>query len=181
MNRDKMERWILLKHSGELSTWRMRKLTRLLAKDAELRQFDADLLMLNNASRAWTMPGTSTPAAEAVHAQLTAPADRREAFAIRVTPRPSFWPTLLGATALLVLGAGLWVQHARHLGTPRTAATAPTATIQRLAWEDGMDDEISELQELLTLASADTASFTTASRNEEELIRELLALEETTI
>lgn len=181
MNRDKMERWILLKHSGELSAWRARKLARWLAKDAELRQFDADLLMLNNASRAWTMPGASTPAAAAVHAQLTTPAERREAFAIRVTPRLSFWPTLVGATALLLLGAGLWVQYARHLETPRTAATAPTATSQRLAWEDGVDDEISELQELLTVASADAAALTTASRSEEELIRELLALEETTI
>lgn len=181
MNRDKLERWILLKHSGELSAWRMRRLAHWLAKDAELRQFDADLLLLNNASRAWTMPGASTPTAAAVQAQLTTPADRREAFAIRVTPRASFWPTLLGATALLILGAGLWVQYARHLGAPRAAATAPTATVQGLAWEDGMDNEISELQELLTVASADMASFTTSSQNEEELIRELLALEETTI
>lgn len=182
MNREKIERWILLRQSGELGRWKTRRLERYLARDPDLQRFETDLRTLSEASRAWSLQSPDTHTAETIHARLTAPVDRRDSFALRPSGRVALWPILVGATALLFLGVGLWSHRIAPAGDQIAVVNEPAAGTVELAWDDGVDQELDALQDLVTGDNNETAqTTTTANYDEEYLIRELLALEGITI
>lgn len=156
MNTEKLERWILLRHSGELGRWKTRRLERYLAKNAELRQFDTDIRMLNEASRAWQIEPHDSDTAVAIHARLAAGGDRREEFSLLPSRGPARRPILLGAIALLLFGFGLWLRSPEPAGR-QAAAIEPSVAPVSFTWDDGIDEELDALQELVTETGAEIA------------------------
>ncbi|MCZ7590840.1 MAG: hypothetical protein M5U15_01230 [Kiritimatiellae bacterium] len=180
MNTEKLERWILLRHSGELGRWKSKRLERCLAQNAELRQFDADLRLLNEASRAWQIEPRDSDTAVAIHARSATGADRREEFTLRPSHVPAWRPIMLGAAALLLVGVGLWFRNSEPAGR-QTAAIEQSIPPASFAWDDGIDEELDALQELVTETGAELAMLSNESGDEEALINTLLELEGTKI
>ncbi len=177
MKRDKIERWILLRSAGELGRWRTRRLERLLARDPEARAFEADVARLAREARAWSVAQPGSHTAEAIHARLHAAPDRRETLALAPDRIHRWWPALAGVTAALVLALGLWVALS---GSMRTDV-AEQPQVEALAWEDGVDAELDALQEWLLSSTAEDQASAAPLADEEQLIRELLAMEGITI
>lgn len=181
MNRDKLERWILLRQSGELGRWRARRLERALAKDPALRAFEADVQKLTAATRAWTTRSELSQSVHRIHEELLRTADRRDLVSLAPAPRRMWWPALAVPTAL----AALWLV----VGWPseRTApvvsgGVAGASNASTLAWEGGVDEELDALFELVYETGADiSVSAASNTSDEDQLILELLELEGITI
>ncbi len=178
MNRDKLERWILLRQSGELGRVRGFLLDRALARDPELRRYADDSARIMSAARAWSVAQPGAHTADAIHARIHEAPDRREEITLRPEPGFRLWPILAGVTALL-LAVVLFALKApeRAESVARTPAAPPDAQAQ-LAWEDHVDAELDALMELVSLNGTDESARTGANATDEELlVRELLALE----
>lgn len=176
MNTEKLEQWVLLKHSGELSPWKARRLERHLAQNAELRQFDADLRTLNEASRAWQVEPRNSDAAVAMRAQLAATPDRRVEFALPPSRARAWQPILLGAAALLLLGLGLWFRNAEPANN-QISSSELLPVENAFAWNDEIDAEMDSLEAILAATGDEVASLSDGSTEEESLVNNLLALE----
>lgn len=177
MNRDKIERWILLKSTGELGRWQTWRLERLLANDPEARAFEADTARLAQAARAWSVAQPGPHTAQSIHARLHTESDRRDTLVFAPARTHGWWPVFAAAAAILLVGAGLWL---RMSGTPHPEQAAER-TVEALAWDDGVDAELDALQDWLVASTAEESARTVTVADEDQLIRELLALEGITI
>ena len=171
-----MEQWVLLRQAGELGPWRTRRLERLLARDAALRAFAADAEQLSRAARAWSVSQPPPHTAEAIHARLSAPADRTAEWVFQPGRHRAWWPALAGAAALALVALGLWFR-----GPAEPAAVADSGEVE-LALDAWVDAELDALQDIVAWVDDTGANGEAALVDEEEqLIRELLALEGHTI
>jgi hypothetical protein len=182
MKRDTFERWVLLKQSGELCRWKDWLLTRRLARDPALQAFAQDAGDLGLLSRSRAPGALPDGIVDAIHARLEAPADRRAIIAPAPEPNGVWRPAFALAICVILLAAGgvFWWRGDAPVGAHPTAAQES----DRLAWNDALDGALDEVDAWLagdwTGADAVPARL---NRNgeEEQLVRELLALEGITI
>lgn len=178
MKRDTLEKWIFLSQSGELDQVRRYLLNRALARDPELQRFANDVERLMAITHAWSVAQPGPHTAEAIHARLAAPPDRREIIEIRPHPIRRLWPILAGATAL-ILAIALGTLRSPNTDPTRAQTPAPLAADEALlVWDDQIDVELDNLMELVSLASVEESVRPDAmAEDEESLIREWMALE----
>jgi hypothetical protein len=176
MKRDTAEKWMLLEQSGELGPVRGLLLRRHLARHPEDRTFRDDMVRIVDAARdAGDVPGIDAQ----VRAAIRAAADRR----VEEDVAPSWRPALAFAALVLVLAAGWLVFRHPPAMSPSQVAKAPakeTVAEADLAWDNGIDAEISELQNMFAMGAdgsdaSDAAS--TDTTDVETIARELLQLE----
>lgn len=183
MKRDTLERWVLLKQSGELSRWKEWLLTRRLARDPALQAFAQDAGDIGLLSRSHTPGELPAHVADAIHARLSEPVDRRSIITLEPEPGKIWRPAFAWAACLAVLAAGaLYMRLGDDQATP--SRTLATAEADRLAWNDSLDATLDEMDAWLAGGSAEVAANQPSSNGngeEEQLIRELLALEGITI
>jgi hypothetical protein len=175
MNKDTIERWILLRQSGELGPIRSRWLARALARDPAARRFADDAQRLTNAARAWSAAQPAPHTLDAIRARAREIPDRRDALVMR--PHPALRilrPAFAGAFALMLL-ALLINRNARRDDPIAPIAQMNVPTVEA-AWDDGLDAEIDALFEAVSFIESDAVEEESAALEEEHLIREWLLL-----
>ncbi len=176
MNNDTIERYILLQQSGELGPIRAWRLNRALSRSPEARRFASDLQRLTESARDWTVPLPGPRAAEAIHARLREASDRREVLAFQPPLRRRYGLAFATACALVLISLFFYVRPA-----DRTATDSQSPTLDQtsaFAWDDGVDEEIDALLELVAITANEEPSLNgAAALDEDQLIREWLALE----
>ncbi len=156
MKRETAEQWMLLEQSGELDPIRRALLRRHLARNPEDRVFitDADRIMRDAKSLA-DVPDLSAQTRAAI--RIAGEERERAGDAFRWRPALAF-----ALLAVALLGGWFMIRP----------SPAPQVTEADLAWDNGIDAEISELNSLLA-SSADESETTDL----ETIASELLELE----
>ena len=191
MKCETIEQYILLEQSGELSDSQKRELDTHVEGCEQCRAFRTDSVLLSELAR---VPEHETVVSEHTiyrigqEAQSTImtqakPRGHRVFAPRKQEPVFLFWrPILACAAALLLIVAAWGVWSARGPVTQVAQTTIEQA--EDLTWENGLDDEIRELDELLVVALMEwpeTDADTEWNSDEtSELARELLLLEEST-
>ena len=179
MKRETAERWMLLEQSGELDPVRRWLLKRHLARHPGDRAFQDDMNRIVRDARSLNdLPDISAQ----VRAAIRVAAANRE-------PRDAAWgwqPALVFTTLTLLLLTGWLMNRPVTLPTQTEVAvapadkTAPGTADAELAWDNGIDKEISELQSQFAMASDDAETSETQSTETSDLetiATELLQLE----
>jgi len=162
MKRETAEQWMLLEQSGELDPIRRALLRRHLARNPEDRNFIADADRIMRDARSLTdIPDISSQARAAI--RIAAEERETDGTALR-------WQPALAFAVLAIALFGGWLVFR----TPPAPQVAEIKTVVEsdLAWDNGIDAEISELNSLL--ASSIDESDTT---DLETIASELLELE----
>lgn len=165
MKREKAEQWMLLEQSGELDPIRRALLRRHLARNPEDRNFIADADRIMRDARSLTdIPDISSQARAAIRIA----AEERE-----MGGTASRWqPALAFAVFAIALFGGWLVFRTPPAPQVTEAPAVKTVAESDLAWDNGIDAEISELNSLLA-SSADESDTTDL----ETIASELLELE----
>ncbi len=173
MKRDKLEQWILMEASGELSQRRRRKLDRALRGDVSLRAWREETLALLRGAHS----GIDGPSANTIDAIRTFGAEHAFSGSGHALRSPFLNPAWLAAgVALLLLALGL-LFFSRPSSIPQTVDTgAPTGDMSDVLAETTLDDDLDQLYALLTVEEDFTLVEEDATMD--ELAHELLALEE---
>ena len=170
MNRDKLEKWILLEQSGELSARRSAILRRLLDENPEARAWRDALIRISETVRA--TPPDREPGQRTVQNIL------REARQNGPSRPPAFdwarWmPRAAYAAAALALAFLGWSGF--RASGPAPDSARPAAAL--LAWDDGFDTQLSELESVMTYTRANWGAAERSDTDENAIAEELLELE----
>lgn len=189
MNRDRLERWLLLRETGELDPVRSRILDAYLKRDSALREFERDAKRLARLS-CGVPPGKQAPHTEqmmiSVRQAITFPNRRAEPSVFRgsaLALRPAWATAMAGILAVASL-AWLVVTRSsdRAVDLARTGAPPLQQTDDLLVWDDGFEDELVGLEQLLSAAAIEELFADSQDMDsEEQLIRQWLELEGITI
>jgi len=166
MNRDRMERWILLRQSGELDALRCLLLARRLSKDEALRDFAASLDRIARDARASSESSAPEPSVmQAILREARVAADGRTAEREEGQASASPWARPAFAAAAVALAiAGAWLLMPRTPPAQTAERSRPAEeSLSSYAWDDDLDATIAELDRSL--------------EDEESLAEELLELE----
>jgi len=145
MNITKLERWLYLEQSGELSARQLRRLERGLQASAEARQMRKELSRLH---RALGDPDVT------LSSQVVSKIDARLRAGGRSTTRAfTVWKPVLALAACLTVALGLWNFHG---GGEASSTVAPViAEAGVFVWSDPLDDELTRLENLIAALSGD--------------------------
>ena len=149
MNATRLEQFLLLEQSGELTEKQHRALAAELAANPAARRRRAELRHLAAA----LPPAGATPApgtAARIAARLAAPRPTPAVF------RPAWRPALAAAAALALL-VGVRAYHGRSVPAGDTAPASVAVTATEEEWLDPLDPEFTELENLLLAIDANTA------------------------
>jgi ferric-dicitrate binding protein FerR (iron transport regulator) len=145
MNIKKLERWLYLEQSGELSARRLRRLERGLQACAEARQMRKDLSRMHRAVGEADVT-VSAQTVSQIDARLRA-GDRTTAGAF-----PG-WKPVLALAACLAVALGLWNFHGgREVSSPFFPVIA-SAEVD--VWSDSLEEELTRLENLIASLSGD--------------------------
>jgi predicted transcriptional regulator len=139
MNRETIEKWVLLDEAGELDALRRWLLRRALARTPELQTWRTEVAHLREWTRQAAEPVPPTP--RDVMAAILAAGEPAPAPGLWVGLRPA-WAVL----AVLLLGIAAWLTITPPPGgeVARVGSETPGSGVS-LAWEDGLDDRLSDL------------------------------------
>ena len=172
MNRDQLEKELLLQQSGELSPSRRKRLEQHLESSAEARQLRDEILSLTASVR------NEVPEAEAGEVLLARIMEEGRA-AVKPADSKLVWlttlPRFVGAAAglaVLFLSGWLLMQAPIQQG----AHVASTTTEDPLAWEDNFDERMAEIESLFVMNNTDQED-SLDSFDIDSIARELLILE----
>lgn len=144
MKTDKLEKWILLDQTGELSVRNKRRLDRELEASSEARRLRDDLNRLTSA----VPPADAEPgpwAAQQIHARLSSEPEPLLGFS---------WKPVLPLAAGLVVAAVFWTARFDSNTSSAIASSAPTeAEIEEIVWEDPLAEDLEELETLILAIS----------------------------
>lgn len=154
MNPQKLEQFLLLEQSGELSPQQRRQLDAELAASAEARRLRAELRGL-----AAAIPAPATQPAADTAARIDARLQQASKPAVAFLPA---WKPALAAAAALALLLGVRTYHAHKSPVaPESAVASIAAEEQEEEWTDPLDAEFTELESLIdTLSSEDSLEIT---------------------
>jgi len=165
-----MERWLLLRDSGELDPIRSRLLERHLATCPACRASAALLNTGRSALHAVPVPTMS----EADIRTLIAAARNNAA-----APSAAFaWlrPALAAAAALAIVVTGfLWSSRNTTPGSAVARATTPAAD-NLAAWDDSFEEDLATIDEMVLSSVSETSYANGTAADEESLAKEWLAL-----
>ncbi len=187
MKQERLEQWVLLEHSGELTGWKRWFLHRALKKDPALRHFREELEWVTNPSTHMETGGTPAETMNAILARAAEMQEKPE----RATPVPTpvfdrhlLWPAAAAALVAVGVAIMLWLSANRQgASTPTIAQSqAETEAVTDLSgWtlfdDDTFDEDIAMLY--ATLSSSEGDFFEEESM--EQVAAELLDLEEESI
>jgi hypothetical protein len=173
MNRDTLEKWVLLDQSRELDAVRRLLLRRALGRDEALRAFAADARGLAHLASRHPAPGPGAGVIATILAAGRQAAADHPARAPEWTWRPALAVAGAVAALALVVYAALPQFRPAHPG-----AAAPGTATSVLAWDDNLDAAFDSLQGIAALK--DTA-WNGPDDETEKIARELLDLEGETI
>lgn len=141
MKTKKLEKWLLLEQSGELSPRRRRLLDRCpeaQAKRAELNALHAALPVLDAEPSPWTV----TRIAARLHAE------RRP-----VLVASKVWRTALALAASLMVVSGILNFHGKQTPSTSTAVVMAAAGVD--VWNDPLEEDLGRLENLIVAISGD--------------------------
>jgi hypothetical protein len=186
MNRDRIEKWILLDQSGELDPLRRWILRRALRADAGGRGFESDLHRIIRAARAGDERLSDLPprTIEAIfEAARQSTFEGRSSQTTVPAPVPGWRPAMAFAALILLLGA-VWLTVRRPEVIPGVAQAPtpadPALASQDMPWVDGLEQPLNELSSVLELAYENGDVFASSSANGgdlDDLARQLLEWE----
>ena len=177
--------YILLRHSGELGSLRRSLLARHLSRCAACRAYAEDAALVMTSARQ-QVADVSPAAIEAVLSFARKAHSRSEEIRFRPSREPLLrqWrPALVYAGFSVLLLIAFVTVLSPVLQTRRDVAKhASGIGTENLAWDDGMDEELSELSGLMATVSADWGNGESSAAGSEiedieRLARELLELE----
>lgn len=177
MKRDTIEKWVLLKQSGELDLVRDWLLRRAMCRDAGARRFQDDLNRITAAARGSVdaVPGNSAALA-AILSAAGKNSSRSEEFGFEPSrPAPAWRPALAFAALVLIAGA-TWLALQKPGVTPPIAQTTTTQPEQALPWDDGLDKKMDELNTMLA-ESSDEWDSTAGGSDLDTMAEELMQWE----
>ena len=198
MKRETIAKWILLEQSGELHLLGRWILHWYLQRDPSMQDYRNDLMLITKSYREYTASQLiSDQAMDNIMAAAKEAASLSEEYRLEPLAPPVFsWkPALVYASALLLLLAGVViVKYTKSSGTTQVAQlktyTTPSnqnlvsekdsATVETLAWDDHMDEAISDLGSMVAMASEDWEDYGKYSETTEsidDIATELLELE----
>ncbi len=185
MNCTHVQEQLLLADSGELTAHARVRVDRHLAGCAACRAYatalQAELPAIRTALRSEALP--PLPAATRDTILAAARPDRRNILVFQPTHRPVAWwrPALALAALFAVLLAAWGLFRTPPQDAAPAVAAVEEAPAEHLAWDDGVDTALAELDTLWTAMSGEGDTQDAASMDEEQLAREWLALEGITI
>jgi ferric-dicitrate binding protein FerR (iron transport regulator) len=138
----KLEKWILLDQTGELSARKKRRLDREMEASANARRVRDDLNRLTNAMSSFDVE-PSVWSAQRIHARLLNQ-ERKPVFV------PNWKPALALAAGLAVV-AGLWTFRPETDSTAVFAASG--ASLEKIVWEDPLAEDLAELETMIVAIS----------------------------
>ncbi|MFH0907895.1 MAG: hypothetical protein V1929_03960 [bacterium] len=177
MKRETAEQWMLLEQSGELGPIRRWRLRRHLARHPQDRQFlaDADRIMRD----ARTLADIPELSAQARAAIRVAASERAMAgTTLRWQPALAF-----AVLAIALLGGWFLLRSTPETVPAPQVAKAPAVKAAPdidLAWDNGIDAEIREMENLFAMSPDDTDTTETQNSDAsdiESIASELLQLE----
>lgn len=145
MKTAKLEKWILLEQSGELSSSRLRRLNRILASSREARELKNTLSLLKDSV---VTPDIELPlwTVRRITARLyREPA--RDFSSLRL-----FKPVAVLAAAL-VLAAGIFNFHGEQNSSASSTVLAEVAGVD--VWNDPLEEDLGRLENLIVAISGD--------------------------
>lgn len=145
MKAAKLEKWMLLEQSGELSPARIRRLNRVLASSQEARELRDTLNLLKNSV---VIPDIELPPWTV----------RRIAARLYREPAPqiSSFRILRPAAALaagLMLAAGIFNFHGEQNSSASSTVLAAVAGVD--VWNDPLEEDLGRLENLIVAISGD--------------------------
>jgi hypothetical protein len=149
MKTEKLQKWLLLEQSGELSHRKLRRLECELAKSAEARELRNDLGCLKNA--------VITPAIEPSPWHITRIAAR---LSQEAGPSLDFSKVLKPALALaagLAVMTGILNFHGEQTSSPSTAVFLAAAEVD--VWNDPLGEDMGKLESLIVAISGDPSDI----------------------
>lgn len=146
MNPKQLEQLLFLESSGELSPRQRRALDAELAANPAARRFRDQLRALAGAAPA-PAAGPAPDAAARIAARLQRNQTSRPAF------RPAWKPALAAAAALALL-LGVYALRPGPISEP-VATAAVAAAAEDEDWTDLLDDDFTELEDLLAAIAAE--------------------------
>jgi flagellar biosynthesis/type III secretory pathway M-ring protein FliF/YscJ len=172
---------ILLEQSGELGAFRRALLKRHIAGCAECHKFKEETAIVTDAARKMTADPDSAQI-ENILSFARREVSRSEEFRFRPSREPLLrqWrPALLYAGLSILLFIAFFAVISPVLHPSRQGAeTAVKETPSALAWDDGFDEQLDELNNMLATAAKEWSNGDASELDEiERLARELLELE----
>ena len=149
MNATPLEQLLLLEQSGELSAQQRLRLDAELAASAEARRLRAELRGLAAA--------VPPPPAGPVAAVARIDARLRRTTAPVAAFRPA-WKSALAAAAALALLFGVRAFRSPEPAVPEDSVLAAAEAAEEAVWTDPLDEEFTELENLLFAISSDDSS-----------------------
>lgn len=143
----KIEKWLMLEQSGELTPRKLTRLGRELEKSEEARRLRADLALLSRSIQ----PSTAEPdpwAVTKIEARL-----RREPG--RTMRMPHAWKSALAAAACLVIALHVVNLNMNQPLTPAPKAVATTPAVSQDVLSDPLEDDFAALESLILAISGD--------------------------
>lgn len=147
MKIQKLEKWLLLEQSGELSPRKCRRLELELTRSPEARKLRRELRLINE-SICGADVELSPWMATRIHVQLRGEIESTAVFS-------GAWKPALALAACFVIALGFWNFQGKQAAT--SANVVQTASIEESAvWDDSLGDDLSELENLI-LALSDSS------------------------
>lgn len=145
MKLKKLEQWILLEQSGELSVRRQKRLACELARSPEARRLRDELRLVSRSIRE-PAAAPSPWMATRIDAQL-----RREPSSAPLLIS-NVWKPVLAMAACLAVALGLWTFQGEQVRSE--PAAVPTAAVNESdVWDDSLGEDLSELEDLIVALS----------------------------
>jgi ferric-dicitrate binding protein FerR (iron transport regulator) len=145
MKRKKLEKWLLLEQSGELSAWQLRRLGRELAASGEARILRQELGRLKGSILIPEMepsPWTVTKIAARLREE------RRSAFIFS-----NGWKPALAMAACLMVATGILNFHGKQVSSTPVAVIAAAGVD---VWNDPLEEDLSRLERQIAAISGDS-------------------------
>lgn len=143
----KIERWLLLEQSGELSARRRNRLARELARSQTARRLRDELRLLNE-SVCEADADVSPRALTRMNARLRDETNAGIVFS-------NAWKPALAFAACLIMALGLWTFQGKQVPA-ETADVQTESGSESALWDDPLGEDLSELEDLI-VALSDTS------------------------
>jgi len=145
MNMKKIEKWLLLEQTGELSPKQLRCLNRVLAESERARALREDL----DAFRG-SIHKTDVQIAPWAVAKISA---RLQGESPSVAAGSRLWKPALALAAGVLVMAGVFNFHGGKDSS--ASADAVLATVEEGVWDDPYEEDLSQLESLIVAMSSD--------------------------
>jgi hypothetical protein len=172
MKCEQVQKWILREDAGELARWQRAAMEQHLTGCSECRHFRFDLHQIAESTVVMEQPPMDRFAMQMLVNEARRVQAKRAVPSLGRTLREFFQPLATPSLALRLVAV---TTVALLLLSGSVALLRSSSAPQRVAWDDGVDQQLSYLQD--TLATLDAEAAHTGNGDVEAIARQLLEVE----